>query len=99
MKRTNGDGVATCWSATRSERIWGISRRLSSWGKTDPRAAARRGPYARALRRLLDDGTLTYEALPLAYRRAVKQLLVAVLSRLAEAEPPAGVPAVGEAGA
>ena len=46
---------------------------------------------------MLDDGTLTYEALPLAYRRAVKQLLVAILSRLAEAEPPGGVPAGGVA--
>ncbi len=41
-------------------------------------------PYAPALRRMLDDGTLTIEALPLPYRRAVKQLLVAVLGRLAE---------------
>jgi hypothetical protein len=52
-------------------------------------------PYAPALRRMLDDGTLTYEALPLPYRRAVKQLLVAVLSRLAEAEPLGSAPAGG----
>jgi len=42
-------------------------------------------PYAPALRRMLDDGTLTIEALPTPYRRATKQLLVAVLGRLADA--------------
>jgi MinD-like ATPase involved in chromosome partitioning or flagellar assembly len=42
-------------------------------------------PHSPALRRLLADGTLTIEALPPAYRRAAKQVLVAVLSRLAEA--------------
>ncbi len=42
-------------------------------------------PYAPALRRMLDDGTLTIEALPATYRRAAKQLLVAVLGRLADA--------------
>ena len=41
-------------------------------------------PHSPALRRLLADGTLTIEALPVAFRRAVKRLLVAVLSRLAE---------------
>jgi len=41
-------------------------------------------PYVPALRALLADGTLTIEALPVASRRAVKRLLVAVLSRLAE---------------
>jgi len=43
-------------------------------------------PYAPALRRMLDDGTLTIEALPTPYRRAAKELLVAVLGRLADAE-------------
>jgi len=42
-------------------------------------------PHSPALRRLLADGTLTIEALPPPYRRAVKQVLVAVLARLAEA--------------
>jgi MinD-like ATPase involved in chromosome partitioning or flagellar assembly len=41
-------------------------------------------PYSPALRRMLGDGTLTIEALPADYRRAVKTLLVAVLGRLAE---------------
>lgn len=41
-------------------------------------------PYSAALRRMLGDGTLTIEALPADYRRAVKTLLVAVLGRLAE---------------
>ncbi len=41
-------------------------------------------PHSPALRRLLADGTLTIEALPVASRRAVKRLLVAILSRLAE---------------
>lgn len=41
-------------------------------------------PYVPALRALLADGALTIEALPVASRRAVKRLLVAVLSRLAE---------------
>jgi len=41
-------------------------------------------PHSPALRRLLADGTLTIEALPVASRRAIKRLLVAVLSRLAE---------------
>ncbi len=41
-------------------------------------------PFSRALRRLLADGTLTMDALPAPYRRAVKRLLVAVLGRLAD---------------
>lgn len=41
-------------------------------------------PYSAPLRRLLGDGTLTMDALPADYRRAVKALLVAVLGRLAE---------------
>jgi MinD-like ATPase involved in chromosome partitioning or flagellar assembly len=41
-------------------------------------------PYSAALRRMLGDGTLTMDALPAEYRRAVKGLLVAVLGRLAE---------------
>lgn len=41
-------------------------------------------PYSAALRRMLGDGTLTIEALPADYRRAVKALLVAVLGRLTE---------------
>ncbi len=47
-------------------------------------------PFSPALRRLLADGTLTIEALPRPYRRAVKAVLVAVLERLAAAG--AGVP-------
>ncbi len=42
-------------------------------------------PFSPRLRALLADGTLTIEALPLAYRRALKRVLVAILSRLAEA--------------
>ena len=41
-------------------------------------------PYSAPLRRMLGDGTLTMDALPADYRRAVKALLVAVLGRLAE---------------
>jgi MinD-like ATPase involved in chromosome partitioning or flagellar assembly len=41
-------------------------------------------PYSAPLRRMLGDGTLTMDALPAEYRRAVKRLLVAVLGRLAE---------------
>ncbi len=41
-------------------------------------------PYSGPLRRMLGDGTLTIEALPADYRRAVKTLLVAVLGRLAD---------------
>lgn len=41
-------------------------------------------PYSAPLRRMLGDGTLTMEALPADYRRAVKGLLVAVLGRLAD---------------
>ncbi len=41
-------------------------------------------PYSAPLRRMLGDGTLTSDALPPEYRRAVKALLVAVLGRLAE---------------
>lgn len=41
-------------------------------------------PYVPALRALLADGTLTIEALPAAYRRAAKALLVAALGGLAE---------------
>jgi MinD-like ATPase involved in chromosome partitioning or flagellar assembly len=40
-------------------------------------------PFSPPLRRLLADGTLTIEALPRPYRRAIKRLLVAVLARLA----------------
>ncbi len=42
-------------------------------------------PYSAPLRRMLGDGTLTMDALPAEYRRAVKGLLVAVLGRLADA--------------
>jgi MinD-like ATPase involved in chromosome partitioning or flagellar assembly len=42
-------------------------------------------PYSLPLRRMLGDGTLTMDALPAEYRRAVKGLLVAVLGRLADA--------------
>jgi len=42
-------------------------------------------PYSAPLRRMLGDGTLTMDALPAEYRRAVKGVLVAVLGRLAEA--------------
>ena len=45
-------------------------------------------PYVPALRALLADGTLTIEALPAAYRRAAKALLVAALGGLAERNPP-----------
>jgi len=41
-------------------------------------------PYSAPLRRMLGDGTLTMDALPAEYRRAVKELLVAVLGRLAD---------------
>ncbi len=41
-------------------------------------------PYSAPLRRMLGDGTLTMDALPADYRRAVKELLVAVLGRLAD---------------
>ncbi len=41
-------------------------------------------PYSAPLRRMLGDGTLTMEALPAEYRRAVKGVLVAVLGRLAD---------------
>ncbi len=41
-------------------------------------------PYSAPLRRMLGDGTLTMDALPADYRRAVKGLLVAVLGRLAD---------------
>jgi MinD-like ATPase involved in chromosome partitioning or flagellar assembly len=41
-------------------------------------------PYVPALRALLEDGTLTIEALPAAYRRAAKALLVVALGGLAE---------------
>ncbi len=41
-------------------------------------------PYSAPLRRMLGDGTLTMDALPAEYRRAVKGLLVAVLGRLAD---------------
>jgi MinD-like ATPase involved in chromosome partitioning or flagellar assembly len=41
-------------------------------------------PYSARLKGLLADGTLTMDSLPVPYRRAVKQLLVAVLSRLAD---------------
>ncbi len=41
-------------------------------------------PYSALLRRMLGDGTLTMDALPAEYRRAVKELLVAVLGRLAD---------------
>ncbi len=41
-------------------------------------------PYSAPLRRMLGDGTLTMDALPAEYRRAVKDLLVAVLGRLAD---------------
>jgi MinD-like ATPase involved in chromosome partitioning or flagellar assembly len=41
-------------------------------------------PYSLPLRRMLSDGTLTMDALPAEYRRAVKGLLVAVLGRLAD---------------
>jgi MinD-like ATPase involved in chromosome partitioning or flagellar assembly len=41
-------------------------------------------PYSGPLRRMLGDGTLTIDALPADYRRAVKMLLVAVLGRLVE---------------
>ena len=41
-------------------------------------------PYSAPLRRMLGDGTLTMEALPADYRRAVKGVLVAVLGRLAD---------------
>gem|GEM_PF-2111562 len=41
-------------------------------------------PYSPPLRRMLSDGTLTMDALPAEYRRAVKGLLVAVLGRLAD---------------
>ncbi len=48
-------------------------------------------PFSPALRRLLADGTLTIEALPRPYRRAVKAVLVAVLERLATAGPVAAM--------
>ncbi len=41
-------------------------------------------PHSPALGALLADGTLTMDALPAPYRRAVKRLLVAVLGRLAD---------------
>ncbi len=41
-------------------------------------------PHSPALGALLADGTLTMDALPAPYRRAVKKLLVAVLGRLAD---------------
>ncbi len=41
-------------------------------------------PYSASLRRMLGDGTLTMDALPADYRRAVKGVLVAVLGRLAD---------------
>ncbi len=41
-------------------------------------------PYSASLRRMLGDGTLTMDALPADYRRAVKGLLVAILGRLAD---------------
>jgi len=41
-------------------------------------------PYSASLRRMLGDGTLTMDALPADYRRAVKRLLIAVLGRLAD---------------
>jgi len=41
-------------------------------------------PYSAPLRRMIGDGTLTMDALPAEYRRAVKELLVAVLGRLAD---------------
>jgi MinD-like ATPase involved in chromosome partitioning or flagellar assembly len=41
-------------------------------------------PYSGSLRQMLGDCTLTIDALPADYRRALKTLLVAVLGRLAD---------------
>jgi hypothetical protein len=41
-------------------------------------------PYSGSLRQMLGDCTLTIDALPADYRRALKTLLVAALGRLAD---------------